>query len=446
LGPTKTEHQAKPTPAAVAKAPTPAAVAKTPMPTPAAVAKTPMPTQAAVAKAPTPSAAPIEAKTVEAKAPAVEAKAPEKIAEAKAEVQKKDAPAQPAAAKDKAGESKGDKPPVVEKPAAEKPADKGAERPSEKPAVEPKPVPLAARGESAPPAAAAEGAAPAKEPARGKSGPQKKNGVTRSNGAASKLATAAATGGTVEPTAVVVMPRPPERPWLMWALGGCVVVILAMGAALGYTVLHKGPDKEVAEASAAVVKSPTPPAVDDRPVGIVERAPVVQQPAAPAQPQAQPQQPAVPAHVVHPHAGPGRHVGPTAPTALSSEQKQLSALYHSAEPEKADVSRIPAPTVTETRHEPVSDAQIMGVVTRNKKSVQVCYERVLKHDNSLRNLRVDVELKIGLSGAVTAVNFPSNDFEGGELGKCLVQTIKHWHFPSQDSEYQTAFPLLLQAQ
>ena len=32
-----------------------------------------------------------------------------------------------------------------------------------------------------------------------------------------------------------------------------------------------------------------------------------------------------------------------------------------------------------------------------------------------------------------------------EIGQCIAQTIKHWHFPSADSEYETEFPIILQA-
>jgi hypothetical protein len=47
---------------------------------------------------------------------------------------------------------------------------------------------------------------------------------------------------------------------------------------------------------------------------------------------------------------------------------------------------------------------------------------------------------------VQTVTLTDPKVSGSEIGTCLKQTIKRWHFPSQDSEYQTAFPLLLQAQ
>jgi hypothetical protein len=83
---------------------------------------------------------------------------------------------------------------------------------------------------------------------------------------------------------------------------------------------------------------------------------------------------------------------------------------------------------------------------RNKKSLGTCYDRVLKHDSSLKNARVDVDLKIGISGGVTRVTIPDPRYADSELGTCLTQIIRRWHFPSQDREYETSFPLLLQAQ
>ena len=40
---------------------------------------------------------------------------------------------------------------------------------------------------------------------------------------------------------------------------------------------------------------------------------------------------------------------------------------------------------------------------------------------------------------------PDPQYANSEIGQCLTQTIKRWHFPSADAEYETEFPIILQA-
>jgi len=87
----------------------------------------------------------------------------------------------------------------------------------------------------------------------------------------------------------------------------------------------------------------------------------------------------------------------------------------------------------------------MAVVTQNRRSLNLCYDRVLKHDSSLKSGRVVTHVKIGISGSVTGVNVPTPQYSGSEIGQCIAQTIKHWHFPASDAEYETEFPIILQA-
>ena len=65
--------------------------------------------------------------------------------------------------------------------------------------------------------------------------------------------------------------------------------------------------------------------------------------------------------------------------------------------------------------------------------------------NALKSGRVVTHVRIGISGSVTGVNVPDPQYANSEIGQCIAQTIKHWHFPSADSEYETEFPIILQA-
>ncbi|HEY2744993.1 MAG TPA: AgmX/PglI C-terminal domain-containing protein [Polyangia bacterium] len=93
----------------------------------------------------------------------------------------------------------------------------------------------------------------------------------------------------------------------------------------------------------------------------------------------------------------------------------------------------------------VSQQAIMSVVTQNRRSLNLCYDRVLKHDSSLKSGRVVTHVRIGISGSVTGVQVPDPQYANSEIGQCIAQTIKHWHFPAADAEYETEFPIILQA-
>jgi hypothetical protein len=139
--------------------------------------------------------------------------------------------------------------------------------------------------------------------------------------------------------------------------------------------------------------------------------------------------------------------GPSKPAndeKLSAQQKNLASLYrddgeHAAPHEAAASDR------ASRGGGQVSQQAIMAVVTQNRRSLNLCYDRVLKHDSSLKSGRVVTHVKIGISGSVTGVSVPDPQYAGSEIGQCIAQTIKHWHFPSADSEYETEFPIILQA-
>jgi predicted Zn finger-like uncharacterized protein len=94
----------------------------------------------------------------------------------------------------------------------------------------------------------------------------------------------------------------------------------------------------------------------------------------------------------------------------------------------------------------VSDEEIVRAINRQRGTLNVCYNRALKYDNSLKSVRLDVTVKIGLSGRATSVSIHQAAFRSSFLGGCLVDAIKRWTFPSGGSEYTTVMPLVLQGQ
>jgi predicted Zn finger-like uncharacterized protein len=111
--------------------------------------------------------------------------------------------------------------------------------------------------------------------------------------------------------------------------------------------------------------------------------------------------------------------------------------------EGRSLERIPTEP-TESQNTKVNPEDMLRVVRQNKKSVELCYERGLKFDSNLKG-KVEVELKIGISGRVTDIKLLDPAIAASQLGMCLSQSIKRWNFPSSGSEYSFAFPLILQA-
>jgi hypothetical protein len=131
---------------------------------------------------------------------------------------------------------------------------------------------------------------------------------------------------------------------------------------------------------------------------------------------------------------------------LSNAQRNLASLYRDeGSSEHAAGKGMPSAGEGKGAGGAVSQQAIMGVVTQNRRSLNLCYDRVLKHDSSLKSGRVVTHVRIGISGTVTGVSVPDPQYANSEIGQCIAQTIRHWHFPAADAEYETEFPIILQA-
>ena len=131
---------------------------------------------------------------------------------------------------------------------------------------------------------------------------------------------------------------------------------------------------------------------------------------------------------------------------LSNAQRNLASLYRDdGTTEHAAGKSMGAAGDARGGGQQVSQQAIMSVVTQNRRSLNLCYDRVLKHDSSLKSGRVVTHVHVGISGSVTGVQVPDPQYANSEIGQCIAQTIRHWHFPAADAEYETEFPIILQA-
>ena len=241
---------------------------------------------------------------------------------------------------------------------------------------------------------------------------------------------------TPAPQPIVISPGRAGAPaWLKWAaLGGAaatvsllVVVVVLMGR------------------KPTVIVVPPEPTIDDgkkladKPITVEDPGATTPPPAGAAQAEVKRTQKRPPSSA---RAG---SVPKPAKDTLSSAQRKLASLYRDDGTEHGAVR---PPSMADNSHggsSQVSQQAIMSVVTQNRRSLNLCYDRVLKHDSSLRSGRVVTHVRIGISGSVTGVTVPDPQYATSEIGQCIAQTIKHWHFPSADAEYETEFPIILQA-
>jgi Meckel syndrome type 1 protein len=253
--------------------------------------------------------------------------------------------------------------------------------------------------------------------------------VTETFGGASVTSPAnGAPAAAPAPVVVVAGPVHHGARWHKWAALAGLFATLALGGAVVYLVFVR-PEPTPKLATAPLPIEPTR-LVEDKPIAVVDPPPPTIGPAA------DPKKPPAPVKRASAPRKPG------AP-ALSAEQKGLAALYND-DGDKSTPREAPAPE-RPSSGQGASDNAIMAVVTQNRRSLSLCYDRVLKHDNTLKRARLVTHVKIGVSGMVTGVTVRDPEYATSEIGTCITQTIKRWHFPSADTEYETEFPILLQA-
>jgi predicted Zn finger-like uncharacterized protein len=110
---------------------------------------------------------------------------------------------------------------------------------------------------------------------------------------------------------------------------------------------------------------------------------------------------------------------------LTDEQKRLKRLYGK---EDTPPSVTPKTTQAQPRvaRRQLSTNEILSMQKKHSAEFKACYERALKRDDSLAELKLEVSLTIADSGLVKAINVKgSNDTD---LVKCITRSLRHWAF------------------
>ena len=130
---------------------------------------------------------------------------------------------------------------------------------------------------------------------------------------------------------------------------------------------------------------------------------------------------------------------------LTEEQKRLKEIYGGgASAGTGGPAEIPSniPTMKKKARGPsrrISASEIGNLQRRHKKALKACYERALKRDNSLTEVKAEIEVSIGDSGTVTQVSVTKVDSR--ELQICLSRVVKRWPFPAAGAQ-TVVFPII----
>jgi hypothetical protein len=112
------------------------------------------------------------------------------------------------------------------------------------------------------------------------------------------------------------------------------------------------------------------------------------------------------------------------------------------EPKKPSKEEPPPEPPPASTAPPTDDHALIAVVEKNKIDMKLCYQRVLRHEPSLR-LKTVTRLRIGSDGKVTVVSFADPSLHREELGQCLSEAIRRWEFPTASAEYGFEFPIVM---
>ena len=87
--------------------------------------------------------------------------------------------------------------------------------------------------------------------------------------------------------------------------------------------------------------------------------------------------------------------------------------------------------------------QVRAVVSRERSSVQSCYERAMRGRSQAEDVRVTVVANVGASGAVTSVSVRGGN--DASMVQCIQSAVRRWRFPAAAGASQPEIPFLFTA-
>ena len=261
------------------------------------------------------------------------------------------------------------------------------------------------------------------------------NGHTPANGAlAAEAAVAMPNASTSAPIVVVAGAAPSGvSGFVKWAAAMAFLGCIGLGVGVWYLYTHR-------QITDTIIITEPSRRQDDSPITMSDPG----NPKIVAPDPKRPPPAAVARKVVAPAVG--KSAAPQKGDNLSGSQRALADLYKD-DGDRATPRALPgAGGNAAAQGGQVSNQAIIAAVSANKRTLSLCYERALKHDQSLKSGRVPIQVTVGMSGRVTSVTIPEAQYASSELGQCFTQAVKRWSFPAADAAYSTEFPFILQGQ
>jgi predicted Zn finger-like uncharacterized protein len=240
----------------------------------------------------------------------------------------------------------------------------------------------------------------------------------------------------VQPVSVTPAPQPARTPgWMVIAgVGGGLAAICGLFL-VGYFLFFDRPEEptEVAEAHPQQ-PAPEPMAVPDMGAEPISFPPMEIE-----------QTPKDERHVKRsgrrrarprPAPPPANH---TSGKKLSAKQRQLMDLYKKEGP----ASKAPRAVSHVRRHtgpmRRITANELLSLQRAHRATLKACYERALKRDDTLSELKAEVEVSIGDSGIVRAVRVRAGN--NPDLISCIKRSIRRWAFPAVGAQ-SFSFPII----
>ena len=131
---------------------------------------------------------------------------------------------------------------------------------------------------------------------------------------------------------------------------------------------------------------------------------------------------------------------PPAAPGLSDKQRRLLALYGQGgeAPTDAPAPAVPAAKPSGPRRQ-ISENDIINMQRKHRPALTACYDRALKRDDTLSELKADVTVTIDDRGLVKGVAIQG--VRDDELASCLRKNIRYWAFQPL-GEQTFRFPII----
>jgi hypothetical protein len=128
------------------------------------------------------------------------------------------------------------------------------------------------------------------------------------------------------------------------------------------------------------------------------------------------------------------------PHRRTEEEKRLLKLYRKSGGPAAAAPAIDTKAARRRRAaRQIKPVELLALQRKNKASLKACYERALKRDESLSELKAEVTVTIGDSGIVRRVSIRAGN--NPELTSCIRRSIRRWAFPAIGAQ-SFSFPII----